>query len=163
MMYKKPNGEISESGNYDTDDQTQSDDEVHFVYDSLNKQEQFSDNQVDETNVAQFMVPEMTEVSSPVSSIPPPPPLKRQKLNSTMSGYYNHNDNSSMSGNYYQQSSLSNPKIDQKLDKYQKFGQFIASFLSDPALPEEQALNLIETFTSEIVKTMKNNLSQQSS
>lgn len=160
MMYKKPNGEIGESGNmkdcYDTDDQTQSDDDVHFVYDSLNKQDQYSDNQVDETNVAQFMVPEMTEVSSPLSSLPPPPPMKRQKL------YYNHNDNSTMSGNspnYYLQGSSNNPKI----DKYQKFGQFIASFLSDPALPEEQALNLIEKFTTEIVNTMKNNLLQNSS
>lgn len=157
MMYKKPNGEMGE-GNikdcYDTDDQTQSDDDVHFVYDSLNKQEQFSDNQVDETNVAQFMVPEMTEVASPNSSLPPPPPMKRQKL------YYNHNDNSTLSGNspnYYQQPTSVNPKI----DKYQKFGQFIASFLSDPSLPEEQALNLIEKFTTEIVMTMKNNLSQQ--
>lgn len=160
MMYKKPNGEISESGNmkecYDTDDQTQSDDDVHFVYDSLNKQDQYSDNQVDETNVAQFMVPEMTEVSSPLSSLPPPPPMKRQKL------FYNHNDSSTMSGNspnYYLQSSSNNPKI----DKYQKFGQFIASFLSDPSLPEEQALNLIEKFTTDIVNTMKNNLSQHSS
>uniref|UniRef100_A0A336LJ87 CSON007380 protein n=1 Tax=Culicoides sonorensis TaxID=179676 RepID=A0A336LJ87_CULSO len=155
MLYKKPNGESNDATNFDSDDQTQSDDDVHFVYDSLNKQENFSDSQTDETNVAQFMVPEMTEVSSPLTSLPPPPPMKRQKLY-----YNNHNENSTMSGhsaNFFNQpSSSNNPKI----EKYQKFGQFIASFLSDPSLPEEQALNLIEKFTTEIVSTMKSNLSK---
>lgn len=157
-MMSKRHSDNSESGitrdAYDSDEQCQSDDDVHFVYDSsTNKQEQFSDSQ-DEPNVHQYLMPEISE-ASPSSSLPAPPPMKRQKQ-------LHHNDNNHLSihsvNSYAQnhQNYQQSPMITSRVDKYQKFGNFIASSLSD--LPEEQALSLIEKFTMDIVTTMKNNI-----
>jgi len=146
-MIQRQNGDYGDStrGGFDSDER--SDDDGHLSYNQNGKHEYSDDNPtIDESNVSQFMVPEMTE-----SSLPPPPPMsiKRQRLNddSMISSYH-----PGSYSNFLMQSGETIPK----LDKYNKFGQFIASSLAD--LQEEQALSLIEKFTLDIVASMRNNL-----
>lgn len=142
MMYRQSGENCdTERGGYDSDDRTHSDDDTNdniggMIYKG---NEQYSDDQpsIDENNVTQFMVPEI--------NLPPPPPMKRRRFNDDL-----------LYQNQFSQYSTSS-EILPRVDKFNRFGQFVASSLAD--LPEEQALNLIEKFTSDIVSNLKSNLS----
>lgn len=47
-------------------------------------------------------------------------------------------------------------KTSKKTEKFQSFGQFVAASLSD--LPEEKALDLVEKFTLQLVRVMRDNV-----
>lgn len=146
MMYRQGGENGDMRGGYDSEDRSDEDTQNGMIYDHNGKHE-FSDDQpsIDESNVAQYVVPEMTESGLP------PPPMKRLRLG-------NNDDHSLMSSfqsGGYNQYSMQNEGFP-KMDKYNKFGQFIASSLAD--LPEEQALALIEKFTLDVVGAMRNNL-----
>ncbi|XP_073826861.1 jing interacting gene regulatory 1 [Musca autumnalis] len=82
----------------------------------------------------------------------PLPPLTSTPLITAAAKRRPHHDDTAASSSFYNNAPPKMPRLSPRENKYNSFGNFIASSLLD--LPQKMALELVEKFTSDIVKAL---------